>query len=61
MVFYKEYVESDLEVFTVLLNSILIFNYNLFDFLKEVISVLYRILILIMMNVNESLKLVSVK
>lgn len=61
MVFYKEYVESDLEVFMVLLNSILIFNYNLFDFLKEVISVLYRILILIMMNVNESLKLVSVK
>lgn len=61
MVFYKEYVESDLEVFTVLLNIILIFNYNLFDFLKEVISVLYRILILIMMNVNESLKLVSVK
>ena len=58
---HKEHAESDPEASTVLPNSTSIPNYNLFDFLKEATSASHRTLILIMMNVNESLKLVSVK
>lgn len=58
---HKEHVESDPEGSTVLPNITSIPNYNPLDFLKEATSSLHRTRILIMMNVNKSLKLISAK
>ena len=58
---HKERAESDPEGSMVLPSISLSLNYNPFDFRKEATSASHRILILIMMNVNKSLKLIIVK
>lgn len=61
MAVHRERAESDPESSAVLPNTSSIPNYNPLGFLEAATRASRRILILIMMNVNKNLKLISAK